>query len=238
MEIFFSRSLRFFSLILLASSQVFAQVQADFPTNEETFSISDPEADRPQETSRHLATHPTGAIGLFHTVSAQLQPYGPYSFGLFLSGNYYSKLRFPANYTGVHHPSDLIHILVCPLRRILVPVFMNLGFLTTNDEAPINPLYRQNANIGFGGKFSYPVNNKLRAALMYAGEKRSAVNVIPNSQYALNHELTAIGTYDDGGKFATMETWVLASTTTIASATDQQPINVSSPSSMNTEIIL
>jgi outer membrane protein OmpA-like peptidoglycan-associated protein len=198
MEIFFSRAFRIFSLALLVTSQVFAQAQADFPSNSETFSISDPELDQPKQTGRHLATHPYGAIGLFHTVSGQLQPYGPYSFGLFLSGNYYSKLGFPATTPAYITERFDSHFGLSYTPSPYFEVFMNVGFLTTNDEAPINPLYRQNANLGFGGKFSYPVSSKLSAALMYYGEKRSAVSVIPGSQYALNHELLAIGTYDTG----------------------------------------
>jgi outer membrane protein OmpA-like peptidoglycan-associated protein len=202
MEIFFSRAFKIFTIAVLASCHVFAQSQADFPTNAETFSISDPELETgPKETARHLGTHPYGAIGLFHTVSGQLQPYGPYSFGLFLSGNYYSKIGFPATTPAYITERFDSHFGLSYTPSPFFEVFMNAGFLTTNDEAPINPLYRQNANLGFGGKFSYPFNKDLTAALMYYGEKRSAVSVIPGSKYALNHEIVAIGTYDNGGDF-------------------------------------
>lgn len=186
--------------ILLISTQVFAQKHADFPTNTDTFSIPnhEDESGSAKNSARLLATHPSGTIGLWHTISAQQQPYGPYSFGLFLSGNYYSKIGFPAStpaYITERFDSNF-GISYTPSR--IFDVFMNLGFLTTNDEAPINPLYRQIANLSIGSKVTYPFTPNITAGGMYRMEKRSNVDVIPGSKTAFNHEVIGVITYDSG----------------------------------------
>lgn len=204
MEIFFSRPLRLFSIAVLFTANAFAQVQADFPTNIPTGINENAETEEyspPTAAGRMLSAHPTGAIGLFHTVSAQKQPAGPYSFGIFMSGNYYSHKSFPSHtpyYITERFDSDF-GISYTP--NPLFEVFMGLGFLTTNDEPPNSPLYRQNANLGFGGKVTYPFTPTWTAGGMYWGEKRSSVGVITGSKYALNHEILGVVTYDNGGKF-------------------------------------
>lgn len=202
MEIFFRRFCKTLVVIVLfGSAQAFAQRQADFPTNTDTFGVTGGEDEISKPSARLLSTHPTGTVGLWHTVSALKQPYGPYSFGLFLSGNYFSKIGFPATKPAyiTERFDSLFGISYTP--SPLFEVFMNAGFLTTNDEAPINPLYRQNANLGFGGKVTYPFTNNITAGGMYWGEKRSAVGAIKGSKFALNHELLGLITYDSGKSF-------------------------------------
>lgn len=204
MEIFFSRVLRVFTVLTLVSANAWAQAQADFPSNIDTNPVNSDDEQYNNEsqqpaTNRHLSTHPSGAIGLFHTVSALKQSAGPYSFGIFAAANYYSLKDFPASNPAyiTERFDSMFGFSYTP--SPLFEVFMSLGFLTTNDEAPLNPLYRQNANIGFGGKFTYPVTPTITAGGMYWGEKRSAINVIPGSLYALNHELRGVITYEPGG---------------------------------------
>jgi|JI10StandDraft_1071094.scaffolds.fasta_scaffold163777_2 outer membrane protein OmpA-like peptidoglycan-associated protein len=205
MEIFFNRTFKtLFLLALLISSSAFSQKAADFPSNLDTFSTpnNDEEESAPaQGGARLLATHPTGAVGLWHTVSALKQPYGPYSFGLFLAGNYYSKVGFPATTPAYVTERFDSHFGVSYTPSPLFEVFMSFGFLTTNDEAPINPLYRQNGNLGIGTKVTYPFTTNITAGGMYWAEKRSAVNVITGSKFALNHELKGLITYDSGTPF-------------------------------------
>jgi len=202
MEIFFKRIFQVLPIAILAAGQVFAQAQADFPTNRDTFDmVGNEDDDTPKETARLLSTHPTGAVGLWHTVSALKQPYGPYSFGLFLTGNYYSKIGFPATNPAYITERFDTNLGLSYTPSPLFEVFASLGFLTTNDEAPINPLYRQNANLGFGGKVTYPFTKTITAGGMYWAEKRSAVGVIPGSKFALNHEVKGIITYDSGRPF-------------------------------------
>jgi outer membrane protein OmpA-like peptidoglycan-associated protein len=192
MEIFFSRLKNLLpAVVLLASTQVFAQADANFPTTDEpSFGSGGFES----TNVRLLGTHPTGAVGLFHTFSALKQPYGSDSFAISLLGNYYLRKTFPINPYITERFYGNVAFSYTP--SPLFEVFLNMGFLTTNNEPPQSPLIKQNLNFDGGVKFARAISPKLTAGAVYVLEKRSPVSVIAASQMALNHNLLGVMTYN------------------------------------------
>lgn len=146
-----------------------------------------------------LSTHPTGAVGLFHTISAQMPPPGPTSLGFSILGNYYVKKEFPAPTLITERFDSNIAISYTPSKW--VELFLGTGFLATNDEPPINFVIRQNFNLTFGAKSCIAITPVFNAGLVYWGEKRSSVSAIPGSLSALNHNLIGLATYELNGKY-------------------------------------
>lgn len=175
----------------------YGQSEANFPTPAEKaggFGVLAP-SESDQNPARLISPHPSGTIGLTHTISAQTQPSGLDSVGFFLHGNYFVKKDFPKTPSGnlISERFDSnFGFVYTPLPYL--ELFLATGVLISNNEPPANPQIKQTLNFNGGFKVVYPVVEKVSVGLMYQLDQRNAVLSIPGSSFALNHRLIAAST--------------------------------------------
>lgn len=139
--------------------------------------------------------HPRGAVGLFHTYSALKQPASTKSFGIGFMGNYYVLSNdFPTTGLITERFDGGFYFNYTPIEYL--ELFSGISVVTTNNEAPTNPLIRQIPNFDYGLKFSLPIARQFHVGLVYHGEHRGTASNVAGSGTALNHDVLAVGTYD------------------------------------------
>ncbi len=140
-----------------------------------------------------LSLHPNGPIGLFHTISAEVQPHGPFSLATSLTTTYFNIKSLPAAGVRTERLTGKLALSYTPLKY--VEFFLAGSTLTSNDDNNAQ-LISQIGNLDFGAKFGKQVGKIVWIGTSALGYYQRAVADLDFTNNTVSVDGLALATFD------------------------------------------